>query len=81
MDQIESRHKVYINSSTEIMDTLLEEMENSYLSLGLTLEQEKAMSDIVNKALNQALDLRDSNFDQDIALLNAMMSMFNRIVM
>ena len=72
LNDIDARNKENKLSSTRIMQNLLQEIEESFMGLGLTEEQEKKMVYVLNENINKSLSLYEEGLGVDEHLFTVM---------
>lgn len=72
LNDIDARNKENKISSTRIMQNLLQEIEESFMGLGLTEEQEKRMVYVLNENINKSLSLYEEGLGVDEHLFTVM---------
>ena len=72
LSEIDTRNKEHKLSSTRIMENLLQKIEDAFLRLGLTEEQEEEMVLMVNQNIQEALALYEEGLGLDEHLFAVM---------
>lgn len=70
--EIDARNKEHKLASTQIMENLLQDIEEAFLRLGLTEEQEQEMLSMANANVEKALALYEEGLGVDEHLLSVM---------
>jgi DNA-binding response OmpR family regulator len=65
LNTISDQQQQYKKASVEIMDELMQQIENSFMYLGLSEEQENTLLKATQTALDKALNLYDQNYEVD----------------
>lgn len=65
LGEMRSGYKMQRKAAVDIVDKLLRDLEASFLSLGLTEEQETKVMGMANNALNSLLELQDASRTSD----------------
>ncbi len=73
MGDIQKYQEKYKNDSMQLMNTLVHEIEEEFNRQDLTQEQEAALTEIVQRKLNEALELAESglNLDQQLGRITS----------
>jgi DNA-binding response OmpR family regulator len=79
LEVINAKHQDHKIKNTHIMETLLNDVEDSFISLGLTEEQEEAFLSMVNDATNKTIALFDEGLEVDDQL-NGLMEELNKVI-
>jgi len=68
LQEIESRYRAQRAASSQILNSLVEDIERSFVSLGLTEEQERELQERVRNAIDEAQSLYDQEVEADGAM-------------
>lgn len=68
LQEIESRYRTQRAASSQILNSLVEDIERSFVSLGLTEEQERDLQERVRNAIDEAQSLYDQEVEADGAM-------------
>lgn len=65
LNDISEQHHKHKTASTHIMEVLIGDIEDSFLRLGLTEEQEQALMELVTSSADKAISLYDESMEVD----------------
>ena len=68
LQEIESRYRTQRAASSQILNSLVEDIERSFVSLGLTEAQERDLQERVRNAIDEAQSLYDQEVEADGAM-------------
>jgi hypothetical protein len=75
LKNIEAMQKVHKQKAVQIMDDVMRNLENSFLTYGLTESQENLLLDVVKAGINQSLD----NLEQGLMIDKQLHAIVDRL--